>query len=905
MRTLAGWCFRHRRMVVLFWFAVLVGSLAVMSSVGTAYRNNFTFPHTESADAINLLKSVAPAHSGDSEQVVFGTTGSANLADPAVGTRINTMVNELNALPHVTHATSPYDAAGNLVNTANINAARTVGFIPVALDVLPQNISTTEAKKFVSTAENTSGDGLTVAVTGQLAEAANRAQIGSTFLGVILALIVLLLVFGSVFAALLPIISALFALGTAIGVIGVLSHAIGMAEFAPQLVLLIGLGVGVDYALFIVTCHRQGLVAGRDVESSVVNAVNTSGRAVLFAGIIVCIALLGMFALGVSFLYGLAVAAAIGVAFTMVAALTLLPAMLGFIGPKVMSRKQKRNLAENGPRIVGADSAGFWPKWADRVQRRPWVSAGSALLVVVILALPFFALRLGSADQGTDPAGTSTRVAFDMLAKGFGPGFNGPLMLVSVVQPDQRQVIDTVIHDVAQQPGVARVSAPQYIPSRTGNGDVVLVNVYPDTAPQDAATTDLVNHLRADTIPQAVGSSGVSVLVGGTTAIFIDFSHVLSAKLPLFIGLVVLMSFLLLAIVFRSLVIPLTAAAMNLLSIGAAFGIVVAVFEWGYLDSLIGLTGTSPVEAFLPVMLFAILFGLSMDYQVFLVSRMHEEYIKSGGDNKVAVRNGLAATGKTITAAALDHDPRLRLVHPGWRAGHQGVRHRPGRRDPRRCRPDPDGGRALADDALRQGQLVVPRLAGPGAAQVVGRRRRPGSAGWAGGSRGRAGARHLGSVIPPALPRRRVLRERVVTGRSPRFTTASPLNWTFGATGPHENPHEPCLRRHGNQSRPRPVLVGRPQVPVGVRGEDRGEMSESVLDDLRRLSGPVLGAVHLSLPMHRSVLRDIPVPDRHVVGSGGVLSCPTNGSRPLATSTYAYATRRAWRRWRSRRRRRI
>ena len=653
MRTLAGWCVRRRRIVVLLWLAVLVSSLTIFTAVGTDYSNNFNFPHTQSFDAINLLKSVAPAHSGDTEEVVFGTSGTASLNDPAIGQRVNTMVEEINRLPHVSSAASPYDTAGNLVNTSNINSARNVGFLPVTFDKQTNNISNAEAKKFVDTVTSTSGDGLTVAVTGQLAEQANRVSIGSTGLGVLLALVVLLIVFGSFFAAILPIISALFALGTAFGIIGMLSHAIGMPSISPELMLLIGLGVGVDYALFIVTRHRQGLVAGRDVESSIINAVNTSGRAVLFAGIIVCIALLGMFALGVSFLYGLALAAAIGVALTMVAALTLLPAMLGFIGPKVMSRKQEKNLVENGPRIVGADSKGFWPNWADRVQKYPWLSAGCALLVIVAVALPFFSLRLGSADQGTDPAGTPTRVAFDMLAKGFGPGFNGPLMLVGVVQPDQRSVIDTVVHDVSQQPDVARVAEPVYIPSKTGSGDVVLVNVYPGSAPQDAATTDLVNHLRGETIPQGVGDSGVTLLVGGSTAIYIDFSNVLSAKLPLFIGLVVLLSFLLLMTVFRSFVIPLTAACMNLLSIGAAFGIVVAVFQWGDLGSLIGLSGTSPVEAFLPVMLFAILFGLSMDYQVFLVSRMHEEYLKSGGDNRVAVRNGLAATGKTITAAAL------------------------------------------------------------------------------------------------------------------------------------------------------------------------------------------------------------------------------------------------------------
>ena len=718
MRTLAGWCVRHRRIVVLLWLAVLLGSILMVQQVGTNYSNNFQFPHTQSFDAINLLKSVAPAHSGDTEEVVFGTSGNARVTDADVGLRINRLVHDINALPNVTAVTSPYDAAGNLVNPTNINANRTVGFFQVQFDKQANNISDSESKTFVDTVTKTSGDGLTVAVTGQLAENANKVSLSSTGLGVLLALVVLLLVFGSVFAALLPIISALLALGTAVGVIGVLSHAMGMPSIAPELTLLIGLGVGVDYALFIVTRHRQGLVAGRDTESSIINAVNTSGRAVLFAGIIVCIALLGMFALGVSFLYGLAVAAAIGVALTMVAALTLLPAMLGFIGPKVMSRKQKRNLAQNGPRIIGADNKGFWPNWADRVQRYPWVSAGGALLLIVIIALPFFSLRLGSADQGTDPAGTPTRVAFDMLSRGFGPGFNGPLMLVGVVHPEQRPVIDAVVRDVSQQADVARVAEPLYIPSKTGTGDVVLVNVYPDSAPQDAATTDLVNHLRGETIPQAVGTSGVDLLVGGNTAIYIDFSNVLSAKLPLFIGLVVVLSFLLLMTVFRSLVIPLTAACMNLLSIGAAFGIVVAVFQWGDLGSLIGLQGTSPVEAFLPVMLFAILFGLSMDYQVFLVSRMHEEYIKSGGDNRVAVRNGLAATGKTITAAAADHDSRVRLVHPRRRAGDQGVRHRAGRRHPRRRRPHPDGRRAVDHDAVRQGELVVPRLVGPDPAEA-------------------------------------------------------------------------------------------------------------------------------------------------------------------------------------------
>ena len=703
---------------------VLILSLGLVKSIGSDYSNSFSFPHTQSSDAIALLQASAPKISGDTEQIVFATSDGVKVTDPAVKSRITEMISKIEALPHVAPVTSPYSAAG----AHNINADGTVAFIPVILSQQPQNLTQSEAKKFVDTATSAAGPHLQVAVAGQLAELADRQSIGGTLPGVILAFIVLGLIFGSLFAAILPIISALFALGTAIGLIGLLSHVLKMPQFSPELVLLIGLGVGVDYALFIVTRHRQGLVAGQPMEGSIINAVNTSGRAVLFAGIIVCIALLGMFALGVSFLYGLAVAAAIGVLLTMISALTLLPAMLGFIGPKVMSRKQKRNLIENGPRIVGADSKGFWPRWADIIQRRPAVSALLALAVIIVLALPFFSLRLGSSDQGSDPVGTTTRTAYDLLAKGFGPGFNGPLELVSVAHSQaDKDVIEKVATAVQHTPGVVdKPIVPIYFPSQTGDGsEVALIIAYPTTSPQDAATTNLIYHLRDVTIPNAVGDSGVKVLVGGDTAIFVDFAHVLSAKLPLFIALVVILSFILLSIVFRSFMIPLVGAVMNLLSIGAAFGILVAVVQWGDADPLFGINRTGPVESFLPVMLFAILFGLSMDYQVFLVTRMHEEYLKSG-DNKIAVRNGLAATGKTITAAALDHDPRVRLVHSGRPSGDQGVRDRPGRRDSRGRRLHPDGRRPLAHDDAGQGQLVVPQVARPDAAAPLGGGRGPG-----------------------------------------------------------------------------------------------------------------------------------------------------------------------------------
>ncbi len=633
---------------MLFWVAVLVVVTLIARSAGSSYSNSFSLPKTQSTEAIQLLQSVSPKVSGDSEQIVMGTSGGARVTDPAIEQRINEMLAKVAKVPNVTNIVSPFTPGGS----ARISKDGTVAFATVTFDRQAQNIPNSTANALVNTAKSADGQGLNIAVGGQLAEVTNKISLNATGIGILLAAIVLLFVFGSIFAMALPLISALASLGIATGMIGLLSHVMKMPQFATELTLLIGLGVGVDYALFIVTRHRQGLIAGGDTESSIVNAVNTSGRAVLFAGVIVCIALLGMFALGVTFLYGLAVSAALGVALTMFAALTLIPALLGFIGPRVLSRRQKANLKLNGPRVVGAGTKGFWPRWADTIMRRPVVPAIAAFAIVVLVALPFFSLQLGSSDQGNDPTGTTTRQAYDMLSKGFGPGFNGPLQLVTQVRgPADQDALDRLVKDVAAQPGVATVVPPMLIPAKDGT-DVALVNVYPTTSPQNKATTDLVNSLRQTVVPKAVAGSALTVYVGGSTALFVDFANVLSAKLPLFIGLVVLLSFLLLAVVFRSLVIPLMSAILNIFSIGAAFGILVAVFQWGWLGSLLGVNSTGPVESFLPVMLFAIVFGLSMDYQVFLVTRIHEEWVKSG-DNKLAVRNGLATTGKTITAAAL------------------------------------------------------------------------------------------------------------------------------------------------------------------------------------------------------------------------------------------------------------
>jgi RND superfamily putative drug exporter len=405
--------------------------------------------------------------------------------------------------------------------------------------------------------------------------------------------------------------------------------------------------VGIDYALFIVTRHRSNLRHGMNVESSVILSIETAGRAVLFAGTIVCIALLGMFALGVSILYGLAVSASIVVAFTMATALTLLPAVLGFFGTRVLSRRARRELAAEGP-LQGEELSPRWYRWGEIVERRPRRLAVAAGLFLVLLSVPFFSLRIGATDQGNDPAGTTTRLAYDLLARGFGPGFNGPFQIAAQIRgPQDLATLEQIRSAVAATPDVVTVTPVERSPS----GRAAIVQVYPATSPQDAATTALLHELRNTVLPRAIGHSGLIAHVGGETAISADFSTVLAHKLPLFVGIVVLVAFLLLAAVFRSVVVPLMASVMNLLATGAAFGIVVAIFQWGWLGSIIGIGKTGPIEAFVPVMMFAILFGLSMDYEVFLVSRIHEDWLHRK-DNALAVKLGQAETGKVITAAA-------------------------------------------------------------------------------------------------------------------------------------------------------------------------------------------------------------------------------------------------------------
>ncbi|HEY7249451.1 MAG TPA: MMPL family transporter [Methylomirabilota bacterium] len=632
MRALARWCFTHRRLTLAAWVAVLVALTALHSAVGSNYRDSFRLHGTDSFDALNLLQDSAPKAAGDTDRIVVATK-QGKLTDPATKQQIENMLAEIEKLPHVASIGKPAIAKNGQI-----------GYVTFNFDTQANKLELTDIKRVIKTAQAAKTDNLQVELGGQAIQAANPQGTGGTAPGFLAAAVVLFLVFGSLLSMLLPLLTAGVSLGAGVAAIGLLSHAISTPEFSSELSLLIGLGVGVDYALFIVTRHRQGLLRGNSIEESAIDAVDTAGRAVLFAGMTVCIALLGMFALGVSFLYGVAIAASLVVAFTVIAALTLLPAMLGFFGLKVLRRKERRALKEGA--FTETDESPAWGRWARTLEKRPALLAAGAALFMLVLAIPFLHLRLGSSDQGSDPKSTTTRQAYDLLAKGFGPGFNGPLQLVAQTPTAQdKAAFARVTKAAASTPGVV-ASTP---PSVTNN--ISISEVVPKGSPQDESTTKLLRELRHRVIPRASAGTDIRVLVGGQTAIFEDFSHVLASKLPLFIGVVVLLSFLLLMVVFRSIVIPTMAALMNLLSVAAGFGVVVAVFQWGWGASLIGVDKTGPIEAFVPVLTFAILFGLSMDYEVFLVSRIYEEWHKRR-NNEEAVVHGLAATGRTITAAA-------------------------------------------------------------------------------------------------------------------------------------------------------------------------------------------------------------------------------------------------------------
>jgi RND superfamily putative drug exporter len=644
MPALARWCFRHRISVLVVWLVALVVCAGAAGAARTDYSNKFQLPNTPSTDALHILQHDFPAQSGDTDQIVLQAHGGSITAGPAAAAAAR-MLSEVAHLPHVVSVVSPYSPFG----AHQVSPDGTIAFATVHFDEQAQDLPHPAIERVISVAQAVQRRDLTVALTGPAIENVQPQQSNvSTGLGVVFALIVLGLAFGAFFSAVIPILTALVAIGIGFSITGLLSHVMAIPAFAPILGVLIGLGVGVDYALFIITRHRNGLRAGRPPEDAAINAVNTAGRAVFFAGLTVCIALLGQFALGVSFLYGVAISASLTVLLTMAASLTLLPAFLRIVGLRALSRRERRRLAEDGPQAE-AVTAGFWHRWSESIEHNAGARALASLLVVVVIALPVVTLRLGITDAGSDPPGSTTRVAYDLLAKGFGPGVSGPLDLVTTLTgPSQLRDFDRVVAAVAREPGVIAATPPRVSPSANAAVSVV----YPDAAPDSVRAATLLHKLRGTVIPEASVGTGLHVLVGGVTAGQQDFSRVLSSKIPQFIAVVVVLAFLLLLLVFRSLLIPVIASVMNLLSVAAALGLMNAVFAWGWGAKLLGFDGHVPVEVFIPVIMFSILFGLSMDYEVFLVSRMHEEWVHTR-DNTRAVTRGQAETGRVITAAAL------------------------------------------------------------------------------------------------------------------------------------------------------------------------------------------------------------------------------------------------------------
>jgi len=637
LQRFARTCYRRRRRVMAGWVLLVVALVSLNGAAGGEFLDEFSLPGTESQEAVDLLEAHGfTDRGGFGGQIVF--QADAGVDDAGVQSAMEALFARFEAeIPDV-EVVSPYPPeARNQTSTSDPTIAY------AELNLADRN--STEYREAGETARRLAAEvdepGLVVELGGDIF--LEEQEFGSEGLGFLAAMVILLIAFGSLLAMGLPLLTAVFGIASGIALVGLAVNFINMPSFSNQAVMMIGIGVGIDYALFIVTRYREGLHSGMSPELAVVRAIDTAGRAVLFAGTTVIIAVLGLFTIGLSMIRGLAVGISLGVLMTMLAAVTLLPAVLGFVGPNI----DKLGLPHRR-RAEGGHHLSMWYRWSRVIQRHPWPPLVAGAIALLVLASPIFSLRLGFGDAGNRETSDTTRRAYDLLSEGFGPGFNGPLLLAAETPGgDDLDVLRSLTGVLNRTDGVAFATEP--IPNEAG--DAAILQVFPTSAPQDEDTHRLVQNLRDEVIPSAVTGSAADVKVGGYTAGGMDFADYSGARLPWFIATVLVLSFLLLMAVFRSVLVPLKAVVMNLLSISAAYGVVVAVFQWGWGASLIGVGKEGPVEAWAPMMLFAVLFGLSMDYEVFLLSRIREDYDRTG-DNAVAVANGLAATARVITAAA-------------------------------------------------------------------------------------------------------------------------------------------------------------------------------------------------------------------------------------------------------------
>jgi RND superfamily putative drug exporter len=697
LARLGRWCFDHRLAAVGLWIVALVGVFGAVGTVGPAYEDAFDVPNSDSAEGFAVLEEHF-AHlgaGGRSGTIVF--SAEQGVDDPHVMAAMQELFTLVDSgfpddagvarHPGAT-VVSPYSAegAGQIARDGPLSDQLAYAQVNLAAD-----IGLTEASQIGAAIADHAPviDGLEVLPGGT---ALGEFAVPETeFIGLAFAVVILILAFGSVLAMGLPLAVAVAGVGAGVGLTALLSTLLTVPDYSTTVAIMIGLGVGIDYALFIVVRYREGLHEGLSPRAATTRAMDTAGRSVVFAGLTVVLSLLGILLIGLASLSGLAIGASVTVLVTMISAITLLPALLGVAGPRIEVTRWRGVLmaafvalallgvgigvpaltAGGGVlaivalltsfvlpalrravprRAVKPVSETLAYRWSRTIQRRPrrWLVAGT--LVLVVLASPILGLRLGFSDEGNAPDGTPTRVAYDLLADGFGDGFNGPFVVTAELGTrGSLEAVDTLRAALAAAPGVAAVSEP--VLDDPAAPTAAVMTLIPTTAPQDEATTDLVGDLRDRVIPTAVASAGLDVNITGSAAANVDYTEYLSGRIPLFFGAVLAVSFLLLMVVFRSVLVPLKAVVMNMLSLAAAYGVVVAVFQWGWGADLFGISG-APIEAPLPLILFAIVFGVSMDYEVFLLSRVREEYAKTG-DAARSVADGLASTARVITAAAL------------------------------------------------------------------------------------------------------------------------------------------------------------------------------------------------------------------------------------------------------------
>ncbi len=693
MPGLSQWAVRKPVIALISYIVALIAVVGIGVSFGGSLKDSFDLPDTESTTATDLLATIGNAEldasSSGATATIIWSPSEGSAVDPATAAVITPVLEQVAALSGVECVTNPFDLEaplGNACPAAQDKASAMSELTPEQLEALKpalaasaaanspisadgtvaystvtftggmgSGVPTADVVTFLNLVKETNSDAIAVGASGDVLGAVQEVPSSELF-GILVAIVILLIAFGSVVAAGIPIVVAVIGLAAGQMLVLVVALFMDVATFAPTLAAMIGLGVGIDYALFVLNRYRQAILIGHDQKRAALEAVNTAGRAVLFAGATVIFALCGLFILRIGFFNGLALAAIVTVLMVMMAALWLLPATLSLLGTKALGLRLPWGTKPGEGHAEGKQ----WARYGGFLQKRPWLFAIISVGIVAILAIPVFSLRLGFADASGNAPGTTTRIAYDLSAKGFGPGTSGPFIVaVELSQPNDLEQYGAAIAAIESTPGVASTNPSTatfplieaFGGGLSPDGTVGAVFVIPETGPQDEATSELLTQLREVTGPEFKAATGGSLYVGGALAVTSDFTQVLVDALPIFLLIVVSLGFLALMVLFRSLVVPLTAALTSLLSFAAATGITVAVFQWGWFSQILGVTGTGPIFPFLPIMVFAILFGLSMDYQVFLVSRMREEWDHTG-DNAAAVRRGLAGSGKVVAIAA-------------------------------------------------------------------------------------------------------------------------------------------------------------------------------------------------------------------------------------------------------------